>query len=183
VTTLGIATDRVHVMYEQPARIQELEWRSPYVDLARMPADPVRMITFRFLDDALYQILVEYDASRTDGMTNTDLVAALSATYGAPAPGVANRRLADFPDSVALAKWDSTSASVTLLRSRYGPGTQLLLVSTLGSQRARAAIQESLRLDALDTPRREAAQRKQELVDEAAARERLREANRAGFRP
>ena len=63
------ATD-ANTLHERPATIQQLEWRVPYVDPRNPHADPVRDITFAFYNDALYQVIVNYDRDRTEGLTN-----------------------------------------------------------------------------------------------------------------
>ena len=69
-------------LHARPAKIQELEWRAPYVNSGSEMADPVRGAVFRFYNDALYQVVVNYDAGRTDGLTNSDIIESLTALYG-----------------------------------------------------------------------------------------------------
>jgi hypothetical protein len=177
------ATD-TRVVHERPALIQELEWRAPYVPSGIELADPVRTIVFSFCDNALYQVLVSYDSSRTDGLTNGDIIDSITAAYGAPRPGSArNRPLDAAPDTVVLAQWDSAGSSLTLLRGVYSPEFQLLLTSKALSTRARGAIREAARLAIAEAPRRELEQRKKEAADASAARDKIRATNRAAFRP
>lgn len=51
------------------------------------------------------------------------------------------------------------------------------------SARARTAVREAVRLDAIEAPRREVAQRKTEAGEASAARDKTRIANKAAFRP
>ena len=177
------ATD-TKVVHERPALIQELEWRTPYSHSTTEPADPVRMITFSFCDNALYQVLVNYDSSRTDGLTNGDVIESLTATYGEPLIGSARNRPLDAPaDAVVLAQWDRDGSSMTLFRGVYSSEFQLMLTSKLLGTRARGAIREAARLDIVDAPRRERDLRKKEAADAAAARDKVRAANKAAFRP
>jgi hypothetical protein len=132
----------------------------------------------------LYQLLVSYDSSRTDGLSNGDIIESLTATYGAPLIGSARNRPLDAPaDAVVLAQWDRDGSSMTLLRGVYSSEFQLMLTSKLLGTRARGAIREAARLAIVDAPRRERDLRKKEAVDAAAAREKLRAANKAAFRP
>ncbi len=171
-------------LHERPARIQELEWRAPYVSSGSEEADPVRHLTFSFIDDALFQILVSYDPDRTDGLTNNDLIQSLSATYGAPVSRSAKRRpAAALPDSVVLAQWEKGASSLTLLRGAYSSEFHLLLISNPLAARARTSMREAIRLDAIEAPRRELEQRKKEVVDASAARDKTRKTNKAAFRP
>ena len=180
----GARVADTRTLHERPAKIQELEWRAPYARSGNELADPVRGLIFSFCDDALYQVLVNYDPDRTDGLTNDDIVGSLTAVYGTPLPGSArNRPLAAPSDTVVLAQWDSAGSSLTLFRGVYSAEFQLILTSKTLSTRARGAIREAERLESADAPRRELEQRKKEAADAAAARDKMRAANKAAFRP
>ena len=187
IATSGSRIADAKVRSERPARIQELEWRAPYVSTGAEMADPVRTLTFMFYNDALYQITASYDRSRVEGLTAADVVATVSGTYGTPLAGAGRagaRRAIDVPsDMVLLAAWESESASVLLLRGAYSSELQLNVVSKALALRAKSAIREAERLDEIEAPRREAERRKQETVDADAARSKAREMNKAGFRP
>ena len=171
-------------LHERPAKIQELEWRAPYVSSGSKLADPVRGAVFSFYDDALYQVVVSYDPDRTDGLTDSDIIGSLAAVYGTPVLRSARTRPpAALPDTVVLAQWDSQDSSLTLLREAYAAEFQLVLMSKALSARARTAIREAGRLDAIEAPRRELQQRKKELADAVAARDKVRTTNKAAFRP
>ena len=104
----GQATD-AKTLHDRPAKIQELEWRAQYWSTGSEMADPVRDITFAFVDDALYQMVVTYDRGRTDGLTNSDLIASLTAVYGEPtARSAKSRPVAAPPDTAVIAQWDGT---------------------------------------------------------------------------
>lgn len=187
VAASGARAADAKMLHQRPAAIQELEWRAPYVDSRNTQADPVREITFTFYNDALYQVRVNYERARTEGLTNSDIVESLSATYGAPTLASARTRTKPpaeaFPDSIVLARWENAESLLTLVRGSYTPDVQLILVSKSLSARARTAVREAVRLDVIDAPRREAAQRKKEAGEAGAAREKTRIANKAAFRP
>jgi len=184
VVASGARAADAKTLHERPAKIQELEWRAPYVSSQDRMADPVRGAVFAFIDDALYQIVVKYDRDRTDGLTNSDLIESLTSVYGAPVPKSPKHTVpAVAPDSVLVAMWDRPGSSVALVRGTYTPDFQLVLMSKALSTRARDAIRESGRLDVIEAPRRELEERKQEIADRNAAREKARTANKAAFRP
>ena len=187
VAASGARATDTKTLHERPATIQQLDWRAPYVDSRNTLADPVRGISFTFYDDALYQVIVNYDHDRTEGLTNSDIVESLSTTYGVPTVASARARTSPpaeaFPDSIVLARWENAESLLTLLRGSYSPEFQLVLVSKPLSARARNAVREALRLDAIEAPRREAEQRKKEAGDASAARAKTRIANKAAFRP
>ena len=87
------------------------------------------------------------------------------------------------PGSGTLARWESDGSSLTLLRAAYAPAFQLVLLSKRLSTEARSAIQEAIRLDAIEAPRREMEQHDKRIADISAAREKARTTNTAAFRP
>jgi hypothetical protein len=187
VAASGARAVDVKTLHERPAAIQQLEWRAPYADSRNTLADPVRDISFTFYNDALYQVIVNYDRGRTEGLTNDDVIESLSAEYGVPTVASARARTSPpaeaFPDSIVLARWENAESLLTLVRGSYTPLFQLILVSKPLSAHARSAIHEAIRLDAIEAPRREAEQRKREAGDASAARDKTRTTNRAAFRP
>jgi hypothetical protein len=79
------------VLHARPAAIVELEWRPRYSSRGESPqTDPVDTMLFRFYDDQLYTIIVDYDRRRTEGMSAADMIAAVSETYG-PTSRLASR--------------------------------------------------------------------------------------------
>jgi hypothetical protein len=183
----GARPAEVQTIHERPAKIQELQWRAPYVSPGSSTRDPVRDVAFTFFNDALYQVVVTYDRDRTEGLTDADLIESLSASYGAPVLKSAIARTgvpaATLLDAIVLAQWGDDASSLTLLRRTYSPDFQLILSSKSLSARARSAIREALRLDALEAPRRELEERKKEVADASAARDKARSTNKAAFRP
>jgi len=184
VAITGVRVADTKTLHERPAKIQELEWRAPYVSSTDPMADPVRGAVFTFFNGALYQIVVKYDRDRTDGLTNADLIESLTTVYGQPVPrSPRNAAVAAPPDTMLLAFWESPGSSLALTRGVYSPEFQLVLTSKALSMRARDAIRESGRLDVIEAPRREQEQRKQEIADRDAARAKARTTNKAAFRP
>jgi hypothetical protein len=187
VAASGARAADAKTLHDRPATIQQLEWRAPYVDSRNAMADPVREISFTFYNDALYQVIVNYDRDRTEGLTNSDIVDSLSAAYGVPTLASARTRTSPpaeaFPDSVVVARWENAESLLTLIRGSYTPEFQLILISKPLSARARRAVREAIRLDAIEAPRREAEQRKKEAGDASVARDQTRIINKAAFRP
>ena len=71
------------VIHQRPALIQELDWRPQYQSPStRIAMDPVLEVALTFYNDQLFRITITYDQSRTDGLTNADVIAAVSALYG-----------------------------------------------------------------------------------------------------
>ena len=183
----GVRATEAQTLHERPAKIQELQWRAPYVNPASAAADPVHDVAFTFFNDALYQVVVTYNRDRTQGLTNDDIIQSLSASYGAPGLKSAITRtglpVGALLENNVLAQWNTAVSSLTLLRDTYSPEFQLVLSSKALTAQAQSAIRESVRLDALDAPRLEAEQRKKEVEETDAARDKTRSTNKGAFRP
>lgn len=178
----ALAASSVRTLHTAPSLIQELEWRAPYVSSRAESADPVHSITFSFVDDALFQIRVDYDADRTVGLTDQDLLDAFAADYGAPTAASPGGVVTDL-GQVVLAEWRSPGASVTLLRGLYSSSVQLLVVSPASSNRARLAVADALERARLDAPQREQERRATEAAEAEARRDAQRVSNKTAFRP
>jgi len=187
LAAIGTRIEPAKTLHERPALIQHLEWVAPYVLSDSTQADPVRAINFSFYNGALYQVVVTYDRDRTEGLTSTDIIESLSATYGKATLASGKTRIAlptgTLADSTVLARWDAAASSLTLVRGAYPPEFQLILISKPLSVRAREAIREGVRLDAIDAPRRQSALLEKEASDATIARDKTRLTNKAAFRP
>lgn len=180
-------SDPARTVHARPALIQELRWRPPYSTSAGTLPDPVREITFTFLDNALYRLIVSYDRSRTEGLTDADMLETLTTTYGTPASaGTGTQPAAPdeaFRESIVLGRWEYATSLVVLLRRTYGPEFQLLVMSPSLSARASAAIREAVRLDAAEAPQRESERRQKDADDASATQDKARTTNKPAFRP
>jgi len=185
----GSRESDIKTLHERPSRIQELEWRAPYVRSQGTMVDPVRTLLLGFIDNQLYRIAVTYDPERTAGLTTKDVVDSISATYGSPvvASPRAARSLAasEVPADVrTVAQWEDVSSLLTLTQtSSYLPQFQLVLLSKALGASAQVAIKESSRLDKQEAPQRAIDQRKKDVDDALEATEKARVANRAAFKP
>ncbi len=83
----GQATSDAKTIHQRPALLQDLEWRPSHWRASdTLPStDPVQQIGFSFYNDRLFRIVVDYDRDRTEGMTDADMVEAISAVYGVSA--------------------------------------------------------------------------------------------------
>ena len=190
-TLAGVSPAEAKTIHQRPAVLQDLEWRlSRWVSGSTAPStDPVEKIVFSFYNDRLFRLVVDYDKERTEGMTDADMVAALSATYGVPlkrtgpvSPRVASRL--EVESGAALARWGDAEQSVVLYRtSTYGTTFRLIATEPQLDDLARKAEAQAIRLDTQEAPGREIARQNKELEDGRAAKEKARVANKAAFRP
>src|ERR1051326_7983271 len=116
----------VSAVHERPALIQDLRWTTPYfiTDSSEPKNDSVGRIVFSFVDDQLFRLAIDYEPKRTEGMTDTDMIVALSARYGSlmTAPGPATTSILDrAADETGrrVAQWHDGGIIVVLLRGAF----------------------------------------------------------------
>jgi hypothetical protein len=158
-----VAASDAKTIHQRPAEMLVLEWR-PSSTLRQN--DPVQQIVFSFYNDQLSKMVVDYDRERTAGMTDTDMIEAISTAYGPPlTPAVKTRAgvsQVGEESGTPVAQWGDTDYSVVL---------------------ARTADAEAIRLDQREAPQRELARQKKEVDDTRVSQEKARLANKAAFRP
>jgi hypothetical protein len=187
-TVTGAGPADTKIIHQRPALLQDLEWRPRYSSRGSAPqTDPVDHMVFSFYNDQLYRVAVDYDARRTEGMTQADMITAISTTYGvASIPGSRGVRAAEAQygeTDVALAAWGNTEYSLTLLHVSYQNAFRLIVSSTKLTELARVAGLEAVRLDALEAPQREIARQRKEADDARTTEEAAKRVNLPGFRP
>jgi hypothetical protein len=185
-----VAASDAKTIHQRPAVIQELEWRPPYF-ISRSTAsqnDPVRQIVFSFYNDQLSKMVVDYDHDRTAGMTDADLIEAISTAYGPPLKLAVKKTRAvasqvEEQSGTPVARWGDADYSVVLYRSWYASGFRIIVTSPLLDALAQTADTQAIRLDEREAPEREIARQKKEVEDTRASQEKARIANKAAFRP
>ena len=175
--------------HQRPALIQELEWQPQYGLRGTAPQlDFSRSLLFTFYDGKLFRIVVTYDRSSTEGLTDEDLIAAISAKYGtATRP---TEKKIGFASSVyfaeserVIASWEDAEYSFNLIRSSYQPTVAMVLYAKQVHELADAAHVEALRLDALEAPQRELERQEAQEEEKRSALAKARLANKGTFRP
>jgi hypothetical protein len=144
---------------------------------------------FSFVDDQLFKITIDYDQARTEGMTDSDMIAALSPLYGSSREPLAPTTPSDPASHVSLdaktvvARWENGDVVVVLWRNSFTAGLQLVVTSERLDSLASVAAVEAVRIEAAAAPALDLA-RKQRNADELrAAKDKARTANKAAFRP
>jgi hypothetical protein len=158
------------VIHQQPALIQELTWYPPPStrDSSR-PAEPVDRVLFSFYNGALYRVLVIYESSAVEGLTDEDMIRVVSAKYG-----VATRPVADvnFPTNPSyrttekvIARWEDSQYSLNLFKSSTYSSFAIVMFDKRLDAQAGASIAESVLTDQLEAPQREADRAKKQADD------------------
>jgi hypothetical protein len=184
------ATPDLKVLHQRPALIQELTWRPRYG--VRRPTgvdnESVEQVVFSFVDNQLFRIAVEYDRERTAGMTDADMIQAISAVYG---PKVAlavstSRTPSPARDDLGmpLAQWGNAGNTVLLYRlASFAIRFRLVVTGEPLAALARTAVARAVVLDAREAPQREADLVKKNAEESRLAEEKARAENKATFRP
>jgi len=184
----NVEPSEARVVHQRPALIQELEWRPQRALGPSSEADPVKEVLFSFYNGELFRVLVNYDQSKTEGLTDEDMVEAISAQYGIATKPTAKIILFSsfhiYNDSEkVIARWEDTQYSFNLFRSSYQPTFGLLVFSKRLDRSAVAAIAEAIRLDDQEAPQREIERQRKQEEESRAAQEKARPANKGNFRP
>jgi hypothetical protein len=188
-TLASVAASEAKTIHQRPAVMQELEWRPPYVSGATAPQhDPVRQIVFSFYNNQLSKMVVDYDHDQTAGMTDVDMIDAISTAYGPPLrPAVKKTRTVtsqtEEESGTPVARWGDADYSVRLYRSSYATGFRIIVTSPRLEALARTADARAILLDEREAPQREIGRQKKEVEDTRVSQEKARLANKAAFRP
>jgi hypothetical protein len=169
------------VIQQNPATIQQMEWWPVAINVLTK-SEPVEKVIFSFYNGALYKIVALYDNDATAGLTNSDMVRAISASYGA----VTTTASETGPHSELaygvvkkVAQWEDAKYSVTLSRESFLNTFQLVVLTKQLNAQAEASIVEAAARERTDAPQKAIA------LDRKAADdlEIQRQTNLKAFRP
>jgi len=157
------------VIHHLPGLIEESTWYPPQPFDSSRPAEPVEKILFSFYNGELYRMLVTYDRSAIKGLTDEDMIRVVSAKYGVAARPVADVNFPMNPSYRAnekvLARWEDSKYSLNLFRSATSDTFAIVMFAKQLDAQAGTSIAESVRLEQLEAPQREAARVKKEADD------------------
>jgi hypothetical protein len=173
----------VKMIHDRPALIQELTWWPPDVPGTSPRSDSVEQVLFSFYNGELYKISVTYDSSSTAGLTEGDMVTAISAKYGPativpPEIGLGADSAYDTKQK-PVASWEDAQYSLNLVRSPFSDVLGLVLFSKRANAQAELAMAEAVQLDKQEGPKREAERERKQADDLEMARRK----NQKSFRP
>ncbi len=181
----GMKPSEARVVHQRPTVIQELQWLPRNSSGSPFQADPVKEGLLCFYNGELFRIVVTYDRYKVEGMTASDMIQAISATYG-----IATRPAAQIPyhsiyGEVAevVARWEDNEYSYNLVESGDRSSFALILYSKRQQTLAEAAIVEAVRLDAQEAPQREVELQQKKEEESRLLLERARSVNKSNFRP
>jgi hypothetical protein len=129
-------------------------------------AESVSQILFSFYEGELYKIAVTCDGDATQGLTDDDVVQAISARDGTATRFYPEIRLPTndeyAPNETVIASWEDSGNSADLSRSESLNSFELDLFSRALETKAQAATAEALRLEKQEAPQKEIDRQKSE---------------------
>ena len=179
----------VTLVHERPALMQELRWTpSSFGGAGQSRGHGLERIAFSFYENQLYRLAVDYDRSATKGMTDHDMVNAISMMYGQPSSskmtdGGTDGRSSDIVASRIVARWNGPGYAIALSRWAYGDAWRLVIESTSLNALARTGDARAIALDVQEGPQREAERTRREHQQQDDAEAAARTANTAKFQP
>ena len=182
---VNLRPSNAKVIHQRPAVIQELDWRS-----LQSPGstDSVDEVLFTFYNGDLFRMLVTYDHSRTEGLTDEDMVEAISARYGTatrPAEKIilfSSSQVYNDSEKV-IARWEDSQYSFNLFRSTYQPTFGMVILAKRVDALAQVAAAEAIRLDEQERPQREIDRQKKKDADNLVEQAKARLVNKPAFLP
>jgi hypothetical protein len=163
---VGQDPGQAKLIHQSPAVIQQLTYWPIPTSLYASRAQSVSQILFSFYDGELYKIAVTYDGEATQGLTDDDMVQAISARYGTAKRFYPEIKLPTndeyAPKETAIARWEDSGTSVDLSRSDSLNSFELTVFSNSLETKAEAAIVEALNLEKQEAPQKEVDRQKSE---------------------
>jgi len=172
------------LIHQRPAAIQELTFWTLHSSRSPVGVYPVSQILFSFYNGELYRIVVTYDQDDTEGLTDDDMVQAVSARYGTatrfyPEINLPTNDVYASTETV-IARWEDSQNSVNLFRSSNQSSFRLAISSKRLDAQAEAAMFEFEKLQKHEAPQVEIGGRLKKEADELEV---ARQMNQKTFRP
>lgn len=185
VSRLGASLGDVATVQTRPALVQRLTWRPRrFISGMTLEPDALAEMVLTFHMGRLTRIAVVYDRDRTAGLTDADLRASLSATYGTPwLSSSAAQSPAAASDSEPIGRWGDADTLIVMRREAYSGRVGLTITAVLEDQAMTSAMAEGARLDAAEAPARDLARREAETKARGDRDEAVRQSNKAAFTP
>lgn len=170
------------MIQERPATIQQLEWWPVSLN-SLTKVEPVQKVVFSFYEGTLYKVEATYDDEATAGLTTTDMIRAISASYGTPTTvdnELASRTSQTYDATESpVAQWEDSRYTVSLIRDPFVNTFHLVMVSKQMNAQAEASAVAAAKQELADAPQNEIARGKKAADD----LETERQANLKAFRP
>jgi len=180
---VGPYSHETTLAHQRPAVIHEVTFWPLSPSRFAVGLEPVSQILFSFCNGELYRIMVTYEPGAIEGLTEEDMVQAISARYGTATrfyPEI------DFPTNdvyapteKVIARWEDSQNAVNLFRSSIRNSFGLAVFSKRLDAQAETAIAECVKLEMQQAPQKKMDRQKKEDDDLEVARQK----NIETFRP
>jgi len=185
----GMKPSDAKTIHDRPALIQELAWYpNRTLGASTRSPDSVDELRFSFYNGELFQIVIRYDRDRTKGLTEADLIEAISAKHGATSNSAG--KTITFSSSqvyndkeTVIARWEDAQYSFNLYRSSYQPTFGMVVFSKRLDILARAAVAAAIQLDEQEAPQREVDRQNALAREDRISSEKARVINKPSFLP
>lgn len=174
---------RTKLIQAPPALIQELTWWPRESAEPALRTGSLWQVLFTFYDGHLYRMLVTYDRRATQGMTDDDMVRAISGHYGS---ATHPKLEISFPTNelyrsteTVIARWEDPQYSFNLFRSSYLNVYGLVMFAKGTDEKVRSAFAASTSRG-VKTDLQKESERQEKVARELEA---TREKNKRAFRP
>jgi hypothetical protein len=152
---------KAEVVHQRPALIEESTWYPPQPFGSSRPAEPVEKVLFSFYNGELYRMLVTYDSSAIKGLTDEDMIRAMSVKYGVATQPAATVNFPTNPSYRAtekvIARWEDSQYSFNLFRSSASDTFAIVMFDKQKDAQAGVSIAESVQMEKQEAPQKEAA--------------------------
>ena len=184
---LKVARQDVKILHAGPALVEELTWRpNRYASGPAVTPDAVADVVMTFHADRLARMVVVYERERTQGLTDTDLIDALTEVYGlATLASTPTQHARPNPSSErrTFGRWEDADTLVLLWRDVYPNRVGLTISSITADPALQQAIADGERLYLSGAAQRDLDRRAAEASAAAAGDEKLRLENKKKFKP
>ncbi|MGA8144567.1 MAG: hypothetical protein WB987_11815 [Candidatus Acidiferrales bacterium] len=180
---IGQDSSGATLVHQVPAVIQSLTYWPIEASSSANRSESVTQILFSFYNGELYRIVVTYDSDAINGLTEEDMVRAISARYGEGTRLYPELALPTYdvyaPAETVIASWEDPQNTVNLFRSGRSTSFGLSVFSKRLNAEADAAIAASIKLEKEQAPQKRIDREKKEVDDLDLARQK----NIKSFRP
>jgi hypothetical protein len=182
----GLKPANATTICQRPALIQDLEWRpNSALSVEQPERNSAKEVAFRFYNGTLARVAVTYERAATEGLTVEDMIDSVSSNYG---PATKSSEEMIFPSIYrekvkVLGRWENAEYSFSLIQSLYPLTFGLVGISKHLDALANAATEQAKVIEAKGYPQKESARRDREEAESRAELEKMRLANKSGFKP
>lgn len=190
--TVEVVADRfkvdrkdVKILHARPDLVEEITWQPNRYVTGPTTQDTVAEVVMTFHANRLARMVVFYERERTQGLTDADLLEALTETYGlaslASSPTQPGRDMST--ERRTFGRWEDDDTVVSLWREVYPNRVGLTITSIPADRALQQAILDGERLYLSEAPQRDTDRRAAETAAALARDEKVRLENKKKFKP